>query len=263
MSELVLTQQNGHIFEIILNRPDKRNAMNWELMHGLETAIDQAENLADVRAVIIRAEGKGFSAGIDLMGFNDMIAVFGEGWREHLFSLTATYQRILGKFERSRHPTIVLMHTYCIGMAFELALACDFRLASGGTQMGLPETRLGLIPDVGGTTRLTRLVGIGRAKELILTGRTFSAEDGERWGIVNQVTSADELYAKGCAFADELAGCAPLAVSYAKRVINDLVDVERGLQMEAWAQSILIRTEDFATGAQAMLLKEKPQWKGK
>ncbi|HRF97852.1 MAG TPA: enoyl-CoA hydratase-related protein, partial [Aggregatilineales bacterium] len=88
--------------------------------------------------------------------------------------------------------------------------------------------RLGLIPDVGGTTRLTRLVGIGRAKELILTGRTFSAEDGERWGIVNQVTSTEELYAKGSEFADELAGCAPLAVSYAKRVINDLVDVERG-----------------------------------
>ncbi|HRF97851.1 MAG TPA: enoyl-CoA hydratase/isomerase family protein, partial [Aggregatilineales bacterium] len=112
---------NGHIFEIILNRPDKRNAMNWELMHGLESAIDQAENLAEVRAVIVRAEGKGFSAGIDLMGFNDMITVFGEGWRDHLFSLTATYQRILGKFEKSRHPTIILMHTYCLGMAFELA----------------------------------------------------------------------------------------------------------------------------------------------
>jgi enoyl-CoA hydratase/carnithine racemase len=129
--------------------------------------------------------------------------------------------------------------------------------------MGLPETRLGLIPDVGGTTRLTRLVGVGRAKELILTGRTFSAEDGEKWGIVNAVVSQDELHAKAVALADELANCAPLAVSYAKRVINDLADVERGLQMEAWAQSILIRTEDFATGAQAMLLKEKPLWKGK
>ena len=263
MSDFVITQKNNHIFEIILNRPDKRNAMNWELMNGLESAIDQAENLPDVRAVIVRGEGKGFSAGIDLMGFNDMITVYGEGWRDHLFPLTATYQRILGKFEKSRHPTIILMHTYCLGMAFELALACDFRIASIGTQMGLPETRLGLIPDVGGTTRLTRLVGIGRAKELILTGRNFSAEDGERWGIVNQIAAQDDLYAKGCAFADELAKSAPLAVSYAKRVINDLADVEHGLQMEAWAQSILIRSEDFANGAQAMLMKETPQWKGK
>jgi len=263
MSDLVITQKNNHIFEIILNRPDKRNAMNWELMNGLESAIDQAENLTDVRAVIVRGEGKGFSAGIDLMGFNDMITVYGESWRDYLFPLTATYQRILGKFEKSRHPTIILMHNYCLGMAFELALACDFRIASTGTQMGLPETRLGLIPDVGGTTRLTRLVGIGRAKELILTGRNFSAEDGERWGIVNQIASQDELYAKGCVFADELAKSAPLAVSYAKRVINDLADVERGLQMEAWAQSILIRSEDFANGAQAMLMKESPQWKGK
>lgn len=264
MSEkLVTTHQNNAIFEITLNRPDKRNAMNWELMAQLEAAIDHAENLVDVRAVIVRGEGKGFSAGVDLMGFNDMVNVYGEGWRDHLFPLTATYQRILGKFEKSRHPTIILMHQYCLGMAFELALACDFRIASTGTQMGLPETRLGLIPDVGGTTRLTRLAGIGRAKELILTGRTFSAEDGEKWGIVNTVTAQDELHATGVALADELANCAPLAVSYAKRVINDLADVERGLQMEAWAQSILIRTEDFATGAQAMLLKEKALWKGK
>lgn len=263
MSELVITQKNGLIFDIILNRPDKRNAMNWELMHALEAAIDHADTLTDIRAVIVRGEGKGFSAGIDLMGFNDMIAVFGEGWRDHLFSLTVTYQRILGKFEKSRHPTIILMHNYCLGMAFELALACDFRFASSGAQMGLPETRLGLIPDVGGTTRLTRLVGIGRAKELIMTGRTFRAEDGERWGIVNQIASADELYDQARVFVDELAKSAPMAVSYAKRVINDLVDVERGLQMEAWAQSVLIRTEDFANGAQAMLLKENPQWKGK
>lgn len=264
MSEqLVITRQNGHIYEITLNRPDKRNAMNWELMNQLEAAIDHAETLTDVRAVIVRGEGKGFSAGIDLMSFNDMVNIYGDGWRDNLFPMTATYQRILGKFERSRHPTILLMHQYCLGMAFELALACDFRIASAGTQMGLPETRLGLIPDVGGTTRLTRLVGVGRAKELILTGRTFSAEDAERWGIVNYVTPQDELYAKGCALADELASCAPLAVSYAKRVINDLADIERGLQMEAWAQSILIRTDDFAMGAQAVLLKEKPSWKGK
>jgi 3-hydroxypropionyl-coenzyme A dehydratase len=263
MSDLVITQKNGLIFEITLNRPDKRNAMNWELMHALEAAIDHADTLTDIRAVIVRGEGKGFSAGIDLLGFNDMIAVYGEGWRDHLFALTATYQRILGKFEKSRHPTIILMHNYCLGMAFELALACDFRFASAGAQMGLPETRLGLIPDVGGTTRLTRLVGIGRAKELIMTGRTFRAEDGERWGIVNQIASAEELYDQARAFVDELAKSAPIAVSYAKRVINDLVDVERGLQMEAWAQSVLIRTEDFANGAQAMLLKEDPQWKGK
>jgi 3-hydroxypropionyl-coenzyme A dehydratase len=129
--------------------------------------------------------------------------------------------------------------------------------------MGLPETRLGLIPDVGGTTRLTRLVGPARAKELILTGRVFTAEDADRWGIVNRVTPEGELVSAGTAFAQEIAECAPLAVSYAKNVINQLADVERGLQLEALAQTQLIQTQDFITGVGAMLAESKPEWQGK
>ena len=260
---LVLTQQKDHIYEIILNRPDKRNAMNYELMRGLETAIDDAEKCSGVRAVVVRGEGSTFSAGIDLLGFNDMMAVFGDNWQANLFPMTAMYQRILGKFESCSLPTIAMLHGHCLGMAFELALACDFRIAANGTKLGLPETRLGLIPDVGGTARLTRMVGITRAKELIMTGRTFTADEAENWDILNAVVPADELEARVQGLADELAQAAPLAVSYAKRVINACDDVERGLQMEAWAQSILIRSEDFATGAQAMLMKQKPEWKGR
>jgi enoyl-CoA hydratase/carnithine racemase len=261
---LVHTHIQGHVFEIILNRPEKRNAMNLALMQQLETAIDTAEKAAHqgVRAVIVRGEGQGFSAGIDLLSFGDMIEQFGEGWQKNLFPMTAMYQRILGKFESCSLPTILAAHNYCLGMAFELALACDFRIVSEGTRLGLPETKLGLIPDVGGTTRLVRLVGIGRAKELILTGRQFDAEYAERYDMVNYVVSQEELIPKAYALADELAQSAPLAVSYAKRVINGITDVERGLQLEAWAQSILINTEDFANGAQAMMLKQQPEWKG-
>jgi enoyl-CoA hydratase/carnithine racemase len=262
-TQLVTARQDGIIYEIVLNRPDKRNAMNYALMSQLEEAIDGAERAEGARVVIVRGEGPGFSAGIDLMGFEEMVAVYGENWRENLFPMTASYQRILGKFEASSLPTILVAHNFCLGMAFELALACDFRIVSEGTKLGLPETRLGLIPDVGGTARLTRLVGIGLAKELILTGRTFDAAYAEARGMVNYAVPEGDLMAKAHALAEELAAAAPLAVSYAKRVINGVVDLQRGLDLEGWAQSVLIRSQDFETGAQAMMLKQKPEWQGR
>lgn len=262
-TEVVLTHKDGAIFEIVLNRPDKRNAMNIQLMQSLEAAIDAANRHQDVRVIIVRGEGKVFSAGIDLMGFNETVEVFGDQWQQNLFPMTDAYQRILGKFETANAPTILVAHNYCLGMAFELALACDFFIAEAGTKMGLPETRLGLIPDVGGTTRLVRLVGIRKAKELILTGRTFSAEDAHDLGITNDVVPEGEGMDAAHKLADELMAAAPLAVAYGKRVINDVTDISRGLQAEAWAQSVLIRTEDFATGAQAMMLKQTPEWQGK
>jgi enoyl-CoA hydratase/carnithine racemase len=263
MTPFVQTQQRSTIFEIILNRPDKRNAINWEVMTGLEAAIIQAENTPGLRVVLLRGEGTGFSAGIDLMGFTQMSDRFGEGWRENLFPLTHAFQSIVNQFERCSLPVIALLHGYVMGLGLELALACDFRIVAEGTKMSLPESLLGLIPDVGGTTRLTRLIGPSRAKELIMTGRSVDLNCAERWGLVNYVVPLDELAERGEVLAEELCRAAPLAVSYAKRVIDGITDIERGLQLEAWAQSVLIRSEDFAAGAQAMLAKQPIEWKGK
>ncbi|MDX1992000.1 MAG: enoyl-CoA hydratase/isomerase family protein [bacterium] len=263
IAELVTLQQHGHIAEIVLNRPEKRNAMNHALMMQLGAAVDEAEKLHGIRVILIRGEGVCFSAGVDLMGFMQMHEHMGDNWRDNLFPLTQLYQGVLNKIERSTYPVIALLHKYCLGLGMELALACDFRIAAEGTRLGLPEARLGLIPDVGGTTRLTRLVGQARAKELIMTGRDFDTEVAERWGIVNRVVAQEDLWEAGRALADELAAAAPLAVSYAKKVIDGIADIDRGLQLEAWAQSILIRSEDFANGAQAMMLKQTPEWKGK
>lgn len=264
MSELIVTRhERREIFEIILNRPDKRNAINWPMMQALDAAITAAETAEGVRVILFRGEGAVFSAGIDLLGFQNMAEHFGENWRQDLFPLTAAFQAIANRLERCSLPVIALVHNYCLGLAFELALACDFRIATNGTRLGLPETRLGIIPDVGGTTRLTRLVGQARAKELIMTGRQFEADYAERWGIVNAVVSMDDLLSQGYALADELILAAPLAVSYAKRVIDGIADIDRGLQLEAWAQSVLIRSQDFEQGAQAMMLKQAPLWTGK
>lgn len=263
MSELVVIQPHDNVVEIVLNRPEKRNAINWAMLSELDAAFSTVERLPGARVVLLRGEGVGFSAGIDLTAFDQMSARFGEGFRENLFPLTQAYQAVLNKVERCSLPVIALLHGFCLGLGFELALACDFRLAADPIKIGLPETRLGLIPDVGGTTRLTRLIGPGRAKEIILTGKNIDLDCAERWGIVNHVVPLDTLLDKGRALAVEITQAAPLAVSYAKRVIDGVSDLERGLQLEAWAQSVLMRSQDFEIGVQAMLTKTPPEWKGK
>lgn len=264
---VVITQHRDPIFEIIINRPDERNAMNWAVMQGLEAAIDEAEQLFNqqtARAIIIRAEGRVFSSGIDLTEFTESSAQFGENWHRNLYPVTAAYQQVFNKIERCSLPVICLMHGYAIGLSVEMALACDFRIAAERTRLSLPETRLGIIPDVGGTVRLTKLIGPSRAKDLILTGRNLDIKVAEQWGLVNEVVPRANLLSRGEEFAAEIALSAPLAVSYAKRVVNDVMDYQAGLNLEAWAQAQLMRTEDFVNGVQAMLNKEYPvDWQGK
>lgn len=263
MSELVLTKQRETIFEIILNRPDKRNAMNAELVEALDTAVTTANRTPGIRAVIIRGEGKVFSAGIDVSNLLGLANKYGPHWQQRMRNITDDFQAVHTRLERLEVPTIALLHGYCLGLAMELALACDIRIAAEGTQMGLPETRLGIIPDVGGTTRLTRLVGPARAKELIFTGRHFDMAYAERWGIVNYVLPADQLMSKAEELAAEINQAAPLAVGMAKRVIDGLSDIDRGLMLEGWAQSQLMSSEDFLEGAQSFMMKRPPQFKGK
>jgi enoyl-CoA hydratase/carnithine racemase len=263
MTELLKTAIHGQILEIVLNRPDKRNALNSELYRAFDSAVNTASRSSDIRAVIIRGEGDVFSAGIDYTDFLRLPDEYGPAWQQRMRKITDDFQRVLTNLERLELPTIVLLHGYCLGLALELALACDIRIAAEGAMLGLPETRLGMIPDVGGTTRLVRLVGPGKAKELIFTGRPIDAQLAERWGIINQVVPVGELLTAGEALADEISQAAPLAVGMAKRVIDGLADIDRGLMLEGWAQSQLFSTEDFMEGVQAKMMRRKPDFKGR
>ena len=262
MSELVTTQQRDTTFEIVLNRPDKRNAISAEMFRQFDAAVTRANRTPDLRAVIIRGAGDSFSAGIDVSALLGLAESHGPHWQQRMRAITDEFQGVLNRLERLELPTIALLHGHCLGLALELALACDLRLAAEGTALGLPETLLGIIPDVGGTTRLTRLVGPARAKELIFTGRRIDAAQAERWGIVNGVVAHEGLMAAGDALAAEIAAAAPLAVGMAKRVIDGLADIDRGLMLEGWAQSQLFGTQDFMEGAQAFMMRRKPAWKG-
>lgn len=263
MSDLVKTEKRGSIMEIVLNRPEKRNAINSDMYAAFNTAVNEANKLSDVRAVLIRGAGVAFSAGIDYTDFLRLPEEYGPDWQQRMRKITDDFQRVLTNLERLELPVIALLHGYCLGLAMELALACDIRIAAAGTKLGLPETLLGMIPDVGGTTRLVRLVGPAKAKELIFTGRQFPADLAERWGIVNQVVPPDELLSAGDILAGEIGQAAPLAVGMAKRVIDGLADIDRGLMLEGWAQSQLFSSEDFMEGIQAKMMRRKPDFKGR
>lgn len=263
MSDLIITRQRETLFEIVLNRPDKRNAINMDMFRAFDAAVTLANRTPDLRAVLIRGEGESFSAGIDVSALLGLAQTFGPHWQQRMRSITDEFQGVLNRLERLELPTIALLHGHCLGLAFELALACDIRIAAEGTALGLPETRLGIIPDVGGTTRLTRLVGPARAKELIFTGRRFDAAVAGQWGIVNYVVPRAALDETARSLAAELAQAAPLAVGMAKRVIDGLADIDRGLMLEGWAQAQLFATEDFLEGAQAFMMRRPPQFKGR
>ncbi len=267
MYEFIKTELENKIFHIILNRTAERNAVNLPMVQEIGQALDQAEkefNQGNARVLFIRADGRVFSQGIDLTALDDYVELFGEQWRENLFATTRLLQDVLTKIERSSLPSICLLHGYCIGTGFEIALACDFRIVAERTRISLPETRLGIVPDVGGTVRLVNLIGSSRAKEVILTGRTIDLKQTEEWGMINYIVPKDDLMAKAEELAEELKLSAPMAVNYGKRIINDIVDVQRGLNIEAWAQAALFRSEDFQTGVEAMQTKNYPvEWQGK
>jgi len=260
--QFILIQPHDQVVEIILNRPEKRNAIHWPMMQSLAQAIDQAERVSGARAILIRGQGQVFSSGLDLTALTEIAEVFGEDWRERMTNVTDAFQNVYNKVERCSLPTIALLRGFVLGLGLELALACDFRIAARHTKLGLPEAKLGLVPDVGGTTRLMSLVGPSRAKELILTGGVIDAEIAERWGLVNKIVPDKELGAAGEALVDEIVDCAPLAVKSARQVINQLSDVARGLHLEALAQERLIQSEDFMIGVQSMLNKTTPRWRG-
>ena len=260
MTDLVLTEDRGAVRHLVLNRPEKRNAFNAELVLAVGDALREASAAADVRAVVIRGEGPMFSSGMDLAALASV--------SEQPETLRPFRQAILDAWnlaETMAKPTICQIHGACIGGAMELALACDLRVMAADAIIGLPETRIGLIPDVGGSSRLPAIVGLGRAKELIMTGRLIDGTEAERIGLVNRVAPADELDAATDRLVDELLACAPIAVGLAKRVIDAAAKpaLSTTLELEVTAQQVCAASADFAEGANAFREKRQPEFSGR
>lgn len=212
---LVLTEDRGAVRHVVLNRPDKRNAMNQALLSELGAALQSAAEDADVHCVVLRGEGPVFSAGVDLAELMSMA-----GQPEVLRPFREVFLRCANLCEQMPKPVLCQIHHTCVGGALEVALGCDLRIASDDARLGLPEVRFGIIPDVGGSTRLPAVVGLGRAKELIMTGATIDATEAHRIGLLNRIVPADALDAATQGLVDELLANSPYAVGRAKRVLD-------------------------------------------
>ena len=256
--ENLLVERDGPIAVLTVNRPKALNAMNQATLAELRRAIEELDADPGVGVVIVTGAGeKAFVAGADI----SEMAGFGPAQAEEH---ARKGQAAVAAFERARKPVLAAVNGYALGGGLELALACDVRLASDNAQMGLPEVSLAVIPGFGGTQRLARVVGEGRAKELVLTGRRVKADEALRIGLVNQVVPQAQLLDAAKEMARAILANGPVAVRLAKEVIHEglATDFEHGLLLEQKAFGLVFATHDQKEGMRAFLEKRKPAWKG-
>jgi enoyl-CoA hydratase/carnithine racemase len=257
---LVEIEDRGAVRHIVMNRPEKRNALNGELIQKLGEAFEAAAADDDVRVVVVRGEGPMFSSGMDLGSLQDLSKSPGA-----LREFRDPILRWWNLLEEMPKPTIAQIHGACIGGAMELALAADMRVMADDAVAAILEVKIGLIPDVGGCSRLPAVVGLGRAKELIMTGRFINGTEAHAIGFANRVAPAAELDAATQALCDELLTAAPIAVALAKGVLDRVAKpaLEETLELEVEAQERLAASDDFAEGTSAFLGKRAPAFAGK
>ncbi|HWY89472.1 MAG TPA: enoyl-CoA hydratase/isomerase family protein [Solirubrobacteraceae bacterium] len=247
---LVTIDDHGPVRHVVLNRPDKRNAMSQALLTELAGALRDAADNASVHCVILRGAGPVFSAGVDL---GELAAFAGDP--DVLRPFRGVFLDCANLCESMPKPVICQIHHTCVGGALEVALGCDLRIASEGSQLGLPEVRFGIIPDVGGSSRLPAVVGLGRAKELIMTAGMIDASEAHRIGLVNRVVPAEELEAATQALVDELLANSHVAVGRAKLVMDASARpvLSRTLEMEVAVQEYCVAAmREAAREAQAL-----------
>jgi enoyl-CoA hydratase len=257
--ENVLYEKKGAIAYVTLNRPKVLNALNQRTWQDLRAAFEEARDDADVRGVILTGAGdKAFIAGADISELAQVTAVQAER--------SSTYgQEVLNLVENLGKPVIAAVNGFALGGGCETAMACTIRIATENAKFGQPEVKLGVIPGGGGTQRLPRLVGKGRALQLILSGEMIGAQEAYRIGLVNEVVPAAELITRAEGILKQIFSNAPLAVKYSLEAVNKGLETSQaeGLSLEASYFGLCAGTEDKTEGTQAFLQKRAAQFQGR
>src|SRR5215813_5375184 len=255
MNEYLRVEQKAAVATIWIDRQPKMNTMTVAMRNAFPGIFRDLEADEGVRVVVIRgAGGKAFSAGGDVAEFLTLAPADLEAWGD---TLTAA--------ERCRKPVIAAIDGFTMGAGLELAVACDFRIATLRSEFAFPEVRLGMIPGSGGTQRVLRLIGMTRAKLFMMTGQRIPAERAQVWGLITEAVPNDELDTAVAALAGELAERAPLALRTLKMVLNRGADapLETALELERKAYAWLRSTHDYAEGVTSFLEKRPPQYRGR
>ena len=257
--QVLLVEEKDGVAVLTLNRPQLMNSFNFPLLNALKEHVDALRFKTDIRVVIITGSGqKAFCAGADL---KERATLDEQRVKEFIFTIRDLFTSI----EYLNKPVIAAVNGVALGGGTELALACDIRIAASNASLGLTETRLAIIPGAGGTQRLPRLVGRGKAKELIFTGRRIDAQEALQIGLVNQICEKDALMAECLKMAAMICETGPIAIEQAKYAINYGLetDLHTGLSIESNAYWTVIPTEDRLEGLAAFKEKRKPVYKGK
>jgi enoyl-CoA hydratase/carnithine racemase len=257
--ENVLYEKKGAIAYVTVNRPKVLNALNAQTVRELRAAFEDARNDGDVRGVILTgAGGKAFVAGADITELARVTAVEAE-------AMTSNGQAVTSLIENLGKPVIAAVNGFALGGGCELAMASTIRLATENAAFGQPEVKLGVIPGYGGTQRLPRLVGRGRALQLILSGGIVGAQEAYRIGLVNEVVPADGLIARAEAILQQIFGNAPLAVKFAIEAVSKGLETSQaeGLVMESTLFALCASTEDKKEGTSAFLEKRAAKFAGR
>jgi len=257
--KFIIYEKSEGIATITLNRPEALNAFSKEVAEEVLQALEDIRNDENVRVVVLTGAGeKAFSTGADIKAMKGMNALKAR-------ELSVMGGKLCSAFENLEKPVIAAINGYALGGGLEVAMACDLRIASENARVGQTEINMGLIPGWGGTQRLTRLVGITKAKELVLTGKMIDAKTAEQLGIVNMVVPADKFKETVRQFAAELASKAPVALKVAKALINkgSEISLDAALALEREGFGVVGSTEDLQEGVSAFMEKRKPVFKGK
>jgi enoyl-CoA hydratase/carnithine racemase len=256
--ETIRVEKKGGIGTLSLNRPEVRNAFNQEMIDEIRDALRLIDKDEEIRVLIITGEGKAFQAGADIAELSRMKPMDILRWNEGIV-------RINGALEKLRQPVIAAINGAAMGGGLELAISCTLRVVSESAKMAIPEVKLGIIPGTGGTQRLPRLIGKGRAAELLLTGEPIDAQEAYRIGLVNKVVPDGEAVSRAEALAQKIMANAPIAVEMAK----DALEIGKDLPLEHAVQYsqkncvICFSTEDMKEGIGAFLEKRKANFRGK
>lgn len=257
--ESIIVKKEGAVGWITLNRPHRLNTLTVDMIDEMHSALNGFEADKEVQCIVITGAGdKAFSAGADVTAFTGLTP-------STAAEAASRGQALFTRLEKIGKPVIASLNGYALGGGLEMALACDFRIASESADLGQPELNLGLIPGWGGTQRLVRIVGLAKAKEMILLAERISAEEAGRIGLVTKVVPKAKLQEETTTLAKKLAEGPPVALRLAKEALNlgTQVPLDIGLKLEADAFGIVLSTKDVMEGVSAFMSKRKPEFKGK